>query len=68
MKAIPEDAEIYEKAQTEVESLNTKLKNIENDLHEGMLKGAFYSGGFSSETPNTLRSASLERKVVELAR
>lgn len=68
MKAIPEDAEIYEKTQTEVESLNTKLKNIENDLHEGMLKGAFYSGGFSSETPNTLRSVSLERKVVELAR
>lgn len=68
MKAIPEDAEIYEKAQTEIELLNTKLKNIENDLHEGMLKGAFYSGGFSSETPNTLRSASLERKVVELAR
>ena len=68
MKAIPEDAEIYEKAQTEIELLNTKLKNIENDLHEGMLKGAFYSGGFSSETPDTLRSASLERKVVELAR
>jgi len=33
-----------------------------------MLKGAFYSGGFSSYTSSDLRSASLERMAVELAR
>ena len=57
-----------EQGVAQFEQLNIKLKTINDNLHETMLKGAFYSGGFSSYTSSDLRNVSLERMVIEQAR
>lgn len=57
-----------EQGVAQFEQLNIKLKTINDNLHETMLKGAFYSGGFSSYTSSDLRNVSLERMVLEQAR
>lgn len=57
-----------EQGVTQFEQLNIKLKTINDNLHETMLKGAFYSGGFSSYSSSDLRNVSLERMVIEQAR
>lgn len=57
-----------EQGVAQFEQLNIKLKTINDNLHETMLKGAFYSGGFSSYTYSDLRNVSLERMVIEQAR
>lgn len=57
-----------EQGVAQFEQLNIKLKTINDNLHEAMLKGAFYSGGFSSYTSSDLRNVSLERMVIEQAR
>lgn len=57
-----------EQGVAQFEQLNIKLKTINDNLHETMLKGAFYSGGFSSYSSSDLRNVSLERMVIEQAR
>lgn len=57
-----------EQGVAQFEQLNIKLKTINDNLHETMLKSAFYSGGFSSYTSSDLRNVSLERMVIEQAR
>lgn len=57
-----------EQGVAQFEQLNIKLKTINDNLHEAMLRGAFYSGGFSSYTSSDLRNVSLERMVIEQAR
>lgn len=57
-----------EQGAAQFEQLNIKLETINDNLHEGILASAFYSGGFSSYTSSDLRSVSLERIAVELAR
>ena len=57
-----------EQGVAQFEQLNIKLKTINDNFHETMLKSAFYSGGFSSYTSSDLRSVSLERMVIEQAR
>lgn len=57
-----------EQGVAQFKQLYIKLKTINDNLHETMLKGAFYSGGFSSYTSSDLRNVSLERMVIEQAR